>query len=61
MSNYDDYQDYSNEQLWDRIMRVAQEGQNFDCGEDDWHINEIKCIIHVLEERCHEEWGINND
>lgn len=51
------YEDMTNEELWEHLISCANEGRNFDIGEDDWHTNTIRMIIDVLEQRTHDKWS----
>jgi hypothetical protein len=47
--------DMTTEELYERIMRLANDASDFDLVEQDYYTNEIRMVLDEIEERINEE------
>lgn len=45
------YVQYSTEELYQRIQSLCNSATDFDLDEQDYYVNEIRCIIDELDDR----------
>jgi hypothetical protein len=53
--------DMTIEELYQRIMRLANDASDFDLVEQDYYTNEIRMVLDEIEERINEELENQDD
>jgi hypothetical protein len=48
------YTNIDTDELYDRIRMLANEASGFDLDEQDYYVNEIRCILNELDQRIAE-------
>jgi len=45
------YVDSTTDELYERLISLAHEATNFDLDEQDYYVNEMRCILDEINER----------
>jgi len=45
------YSDMTTEELYDKIASYCHNAQDFDLTDQDWYVNEIRCMLDEINER----------